>query len=191
MRRLHWLRYVVGASVLAMVLNSCGQATAPTGRSAPAAPAVQPAQAQPAPADASTSETVPFEVTTLEGGKFAVSEAPGRPVVLYFMAAWCVSCLPEAKALAALQEKYQGHNVDVLVLDVDSSDTSTDLQAFKESAGLAKHWAFDVEGRVTKAYQVQSLDSTIVIAPDGRIVYRDGRPTSLEILDKAVAQALQ
>ncbi|HSH58138.1 MAG TPA: TlpA disulfide reductase family protein [Acidimicrobiales bacterium] len=191
MRRLHWLRCLAGASALAMVLSSCGQATGLASRSAPAAPAVRSAQAQPAPAKASTSETVPFEVTTLEGGNFAVSGAPGRPVVLYFMAAWCISCLPEAKALATVQEKYQDHNVDVLVLDVDPSDTPADLQAFKEAAGLAKHWAFDVEGRVTKAYQVQALDSTIVIAPDGRIVYRDGRPTSLEILDKAVAQALQ
>ncbi len=191
MRRLRWLRCLFGASALAMVLSSCGQATGPAASSAPAAPPIRPAQDQPAPANASESETVSFEVTTLEGGKFAVDGAPGRPVVLYFMAAWCTSCLPEAKALATLQEKYQGDNVDVLVLDVDPSDTPADLRSFKEAAGLAKHWAFDVEGRVTKAYQVQALDSTIVIAPDGRIVYRDGRPTSLEILDKAVKQALQ
>ncbi len=186
-----WGCLMLGSLLGALLLSSCGQATPQA--SAPEANTFkpQPTREPVAPVTATDAKVTPFEVTTLDGEPFAVTATPAKPVVLYFMAAWCASCLPEAQALAELQQKYGHDQIDVLVLDVDPGDTAADIQAFREASGLSKHWAHDAEGRVLKAFQVQALDSTIVIDRDGQIVYRDARPTSLAVLERTIAPLLQ
>lgn len=46
-----------------------------------------------------------FTAPTLGGGEFTLSAHRGKPVVLFFMAYWCGTCVGEAQALAKL------HNV--------------------------------------------------------------------------------
>ena len=51
------------------------------------------------------------------------------------MAAWCVTCIPEA--LARIHEEYGPRGVDVIILDVDSTENERDLLWFKEQYGDA------------------------------------------------------
>lgn len=125
--------------------------------------------------------------TTLEGVTLELGGATGRPQVLFFMAAWCGSCLHEARALAELQQRYGPDRLEVVVVDVDPGDRLDDLQGFRELAGLPRHWVHDRDGVLLRAFQVRALDTTLVFGPDGRIAYRDERPTSAQEL----AQVLQ
>ncbi len=185
-----WFRRLIGVAILAVLLSSCGQATEQA--AAPSADTITPqaAHTEQASRRVSDARVTPFNITTLDGDTFSVTDSPGRPVMLFFSAAWCASCVPKVQALAQLQEEYGADKFDVLVLDVDPGSTVTELKAFKQATGLQKHWALDLDGRVTQAYRVQALETTILIAPDGRITYRDARPT-FDALDSAIQQVLQ
>lgn len=174
--------------VLGLVLGGCGQASTAPLQPAPHNRASGSGQLQPS---MIPSQVIPFEITTLEGLTFSVPAIPGRPVILFFSAAWCSSCLAEAQALAQVAETYRAETLDILILDIDPNDTVADVQRFREAAGLPQHWALDNMGSVARAYQIRALDTTIIFNAQGTIVYQDTTSTSVETLDTAVQQALR
>jgi len=98
------------------------------------------------------------------------------------MAYWCGSCLSEASALTQLQQEY-GNQVNIMAIDVDPSSTPDLLRKFKSAAGNGNYiWAIDTGQKVTTAYQVTSLDTTLILDTQGRVVYRDQYPTPYQPL---------
>lgn len=133
-----------------------------------------------------------FTVPTLDGGAFTLSHAlaQGKPVVVFFMAYWCAACLPEAQALGRLRQAY-GDHLEIVAIDVDPTSTPEALKAFAEAAGDPPiRWAFDPDNRVVLAYRVTRLDTTLVIAPGGQVVYRDEVPTADRVLFEQVGRLL-
>lgn len=45
------------------------------------------------------------------------------------------------------------------------------------------------DGRAVQAYNIQTLGTTIIIAPDGRIVYRDETTSTYEMLREGILLA--
>lgn len=131
-----------------------------------------------------------FAVRTVDGRPFALADYRGRPVILFFMAAWCSPCLFEARALARLYQEYRDRGLEVLAVDVDPSETEADVKTFQArgvpDAGYA--WALDRGGLLVRAFKVRALDTTVIIGPDGRIVYRDELGTPYETLKEVVEQ---
>ncbi|MBI2917342.1 MAG: TlpA family protein disulfide reductase [Chloroflexi bacterium] len=132
-----------------------------------------------------------FTVTTLDGSDFTLSEYRGKVVIMYAMAAWCPSCIPEAKALARIFREYRGRGVEVLVLDVDTRETGQHLRQFKDFVQGGEHyWALDEGNRWALAYEIKALDSTIIVDQQGRIAYRDEVSTSYERLKEEIQSLL-
>lgn len=132
-----------------------------------------------------------FSVPTLDGGTFTLTEQGDTPVILFIMAYWCGSCIPEAQALAQLHQTY-GDQVTIVALDVDPSSSPEALQAFRARVGNPDYvWAFDEGNRVAEAYNVRALDSTHIINQADQIVYSDAAPTSYERLNAELQQVLQ
>lgn len=130
-----------------------------------------------------------FTVRTMGGGMFTLSE--NTPTLVLFMASWCGSCIYEAQNLSLVHELYQDKGLAIVALDVEPGDTDVQLQAFREWAGNPDYvWAFDEEYAVTQAYNVQSLDTTVLIDQAGKVVYYDRYPTPLEPLLQAVMAVL-
>lgn len=159
--------------------------------------ASQPAAVQSA-SMAASAPTVPLSVpdirltaATWQGGQpFVLSENVGKPTMLFAMASWCITCIPEAKALVQLQRE-QGDRVNIVVLDIDPDDTEAMLERFAKAAGGAPGvWALDRGSTVTRAYNIRSLDTTIVIA-GGREIARTFGPQSIEQLRAALTKAQQ
>ena len=123
-----------------------------------------------------------FSVPTLDGGTFRLADQRGKPTVIFFMAYWCPTCVPEARALAKLHKEY-GDKVSILALDVDPSSSPEALQQFLTWTGNPDYtFGFDRDNSVLQKYKVRSLDATVIIDADGNIVYRDSYPTSYEKL---------
>jgi thioredoxin-like negative regulator of GroEL len=148
-----------------------------------------------APAPAST---VPLSVPDIRitaaafnGGRhFVLSEHAQKPTLVYAMAAWCLTCIPEAKALVQL-EREMGDQVNILVLDIDPGDSEAMLERFAKGVGGAPGiWALDRDSAVARAYGIRSLDTTVIIA-GGREVSRTFGPQSLAQLRAAVARIPQ
>ena len=128
-----------------------------------------------------------FTVPTLDGGTFNISAQRGRPSIIFIMAYWCGTCIPEARALAQIHEEY-GDAVSILALDVDPSSSVEALEQFKAAVGDPDYaWGFDVGQEVARNYQIPSLDTTLILDPEGYVVYRDAYPTAYRTLKDALS----
>lgn len=131
----------------------------------------------------SKGEAAPdFRVPTLDGGTFSLAEQRGKPTVLFIMAYWCPTCVPEAQALAKIHQEY-GDRVSILALDVDPSSSPDKLQGFVKWTGNPGYtFGLDKDNTVVQKYKIRSLDETFIIDADGNIVYHDSYPTSYDKL---------
>jgi peroxiredoxin len=131
-----------------------------------------------------------FTAPSLNGPRFSLAAQRGHPVVLFFMAASCTSCLLESNALGRIQHKY-GSNVRIALIDIGKGDSSTALRAFvQRSAGPSRFWILDSDGTLASTYGVQTLDTTYVVDKGGRIVYSNRLPVGFGELDRAVRQVV-
>ena len=144
------------------------------------------------PAGATVGRAAPtVAVRTLSGQTFRLPA--GRPAVVYFMAAWCESCQFEANALARLQ-KHTGDRVAILAVDVDPTDQPAATRAFFHAIGQpigppGYQVAQDQGGKLAAAFAVRALDTTVVVNPAGRVVWRDAVPTDTATLQAALRTA--
>ncbi len=125
-----------------------------------------------------------------DGSNFDLGQERGNVVALFFMAAWCATCVPEAQALAELHRGYADKGLRILVLDVDQRETEGQLAGFRARTGTGGHlWALDRDNQVARPYRIRALDTTIFIDREGKIAYGDAYPTRYETL-AAVTEAL-
>lgn len=123
-----------------------------------------------------------------DGSVFDLKEQNGKVVVLFYMAGWCASCLPEARALARLHEDYGSLGVSILAIDIEQREEEVHLARFRSNGGSGKHlWGIDYGWQAVRPYKVQTLDTTIIIDAQGRIAYRDERVTDYDTLAAVVA----
>lgn len=164
------------------------QPTAQVSVQLPSAPEVVPA------ADVGTQlgQAAPdFSVPTLDGKTFTLSEQRGKPTVVFFMAYWCGSCIPEATALGKLKQEY-GDKISIAAVNIDPSATWETIEQFKQAAGNgALVWASDSDQKVTLAYQLRALDTTFILDGEGRIIYHDEIPTPYETLKTELEKVIQ
>lgn len=123
-----------------------------------------------------------FTLPTLGGGTFTLANTHGKPAIVFFMAYWCGSCIPEAIALGKLQQDY-GDKVNIVAVNIDPSATWETIKQFKQAAGNPPLvWASDFDQKVALAYELRVLDTTFILDSKGRIVYRDEIPTQYDTL---------
>lgn len=129
-----------------------------------------------------------FTVQTLDGRAYTLADHNGKPAIVFFMAYWCGSCVPEAQALARLQQEY-GDDISIIAIDLDPSSTPKLLEAFKAAADNgAFTWGFDTDQQMALAYEVQSLDTTLIVDSSGHVVFRDAFPSAYDQLKTVLEQ---
>ncbi|MHA7156206.1 peroxiredoxin family protein [Arthrobacter sp. TMN-50] len=130
-----------------------------------------------------------IELTSTEGDPVTVPAE--RPTVLYFMASWCFTCIPQAEAMKELEAEY-ADQADFVGVDVTPGNTKTQVDEFRELAGFPEHpYVVDETGELSKKYEIVSLDSTVVIAPDGEVLGRvDAQPMKAEALREFLDETL-
>jgi peroxiredoxin len=117
-----------------------------------------------------------FTLTTLSGTTFQLAAQQGHPVVLYFMATTCASCVQGSHNVAEALQSARATGAEVLAIDVNATDRPADLEAFIQSVGVPAsapiQWSIDTTGAIASAYQVQTLETTVVIDRHGQVAYR-------------------
>jgi peroxiredoxin len=196
-RRRPWRVALLAGSLILIMVPAALLAFAglrPASSQIPAVASPGPAARFNPPNDSARPPAPDFAVDTVDGGRFVLSEHRGRAVVVYFMAGWCLSCVPEARALARLYAEYRDRGLEVLAVDAQFDETPADLDRFRRLVGASPppdyRWAIDRELKVVSALGVRSLDTTIVIDPEGRVAYRDEVPTPYEVLRRVVEGVL-
>ena len=129
------------------------------------------------------------EATSHDGR--AVTVPSDQPTVLFFMASWCGTCVPEARALAALEKDYAGR-VQFLAVNVTPGDPPEAVEQFRQAAGNPAHpYVTDDDGTFVERYAVSALDTTVVVDADGRVKGRiDARPLNEQQLRRLIDTSL-
>jgi len=123
---------------------------------------------------ANAQDTAPsLELRDLQGGKHALEDYRGKPVLLNFWATWCVPCAAEMPLLSEMQGRYKG-KVLFIAASVDDEDVRLEIAAF-----IKKH-----KGDALTVMTGPTLDSlhdfglapampgTVFIDAEGKIVDR-------------------
>lgn len=166
-RRIFTITAVIAAAALILILSLTA-----LNRGSETAPAAGPA----------AGNTVDrIEITSVDGKALTVPSS--RPTVLFFMASWCYTCVPQAKAMKEMEQEY-ADKADFVAVDVTPENTKTQVDQFRELAGIPGYpFVVDQTGELTQKYAVTSLDSTVVVAPDGEVLGRaDSRPMKADAL---------
>ena len=108
-----------------------------------------------------------FELDTIGGDRFRLSEHKGKIIVLDFWATWCSFCLQTMPELVRLHHDSAGRDVQVVAVNLEEAPDQI-------SAMLERHkWqipvALDREGVVAAKYGVTAIPQTIIINRDGTV----------------------
>jgi cytochrome c biogenesis protein CcmG/thiol:disulfide interchange protein DsbE len=185
---------VVAVAILGLV-TIVHAVTMGGGAAAPAAAGGSSTSAAGAPAAASVpSKMAPaFTLTSLTGTPFSLASAHGHPVVLYFMATTCGTCVQGSADLARSIQSAHVAGAQAVAIDVNAGDTRSDLASFVQATGVPASapviWGVDAQDRIARAYGVQSLETTVVVDAQGHIAYENPGPVAPAQLAQLVRQA--
>lgn len=109
-----------------------------------------------------------FNLTRVDGGRVALADLLGKPVVIEFFATWCPSCRENADHLASVQERF-GDRVNIVSIDVDPWESSKAIRSFIDEHNVTWPVAVDEKGEVSQDYSVGTLSTEVVVDPQGVI----------------------
>jgi len=112
-----------------------------------------------------------FEVVTLGGQHFKLSEQRGKVVLVNFFATWCPPCREELPHLE--QEVWKKLSDDRFALVVlGREEDETVLKPFLEETGFTFPVAPDPKRAVFSQYASQYIPRNVVIDPEGRVIFQ-------------------
>ncbi len=108
-----------------------------------------------------------WNMKTLDGRDFSLTDAKGKVLILNEWATWCGPCRMEMPSLQKLYDKVGNDAVFVLVSD----ERTETVKKFVE----ANHYTLPIyiSDDQPKAYDTEGIPATFVISPDGKIVLRE------------------
>jgi peroxiredoxin len=116
----------------------------------------------------SLAEMAPdFSLKTWQGANVRLAEQRGDIIVINFWASWCGPCLQEMPKLEQLAQKYQDLGVQVWGVNVET-DTAAAL-AYLAKLPVSFPILFDNENKVSAAYAVKAMPTTVIINKDGAV----------------------
>ncbi len=143
-----------------------------------------------------------FKVKDINGNTVSLSDYRGRPVIIWFMAAWCPSCIYMSNIISQAIEGRD--DVVVIMIDIWSKeflqkagilgkpgypppDTVDKLRYFKERYGKDDWIAVMDDGSLVSLYNVKYIDTVFVVGRDGSIVFGGGNVATVESLRAAIS----
>lgn len=111
-----------------------------------------------------------FALPNITGESFVISETKGKVVLINFFATWCGPCLQELPHIEKIWEENKGdENFRMIVIGREETDES--VMAFRDEHRFTFPMAADSQRSVYDLFAKESIPRTIVIAPDGKVVY--------------------
>ncbi len=123
-----------------------------------------------------------FDLKLLDGRTFRLADAVGNKVVaLNFFATWCKPCRQEIPELSRYAVKHMDEPFVLLGINVDEEEAS--VTDFVGKYEIAFPVGIDDGGYISKKYGVDSLPTTVLIDPQGKLIlYETGAVSNADVL---------
>ena len=165
-------------------LVACGAEATPGPASGTAAASSAPAPTKSSPGSPPTVGKLDFTGTTLDGKPFSAATMAGKPILLWFWAPWCPTCIAEAPDVLDIHQKYAGK---VGILGVAGLDELTNMQPFvdRTKTGAITHLA-DPQGDIWRRFEVTQQSTYVLLDAAGNVTF-SGVLVGDELRDKIAA----
>ena len=122
-----------------------------------------------------------FELQDLKGRPHNLTVYAGKTLDLFFFATWCPPCVEQLRQVEIAAARLRGRGYRILLVAMRDRESPESLKAFAEARTLGVPLAWDGDGAVAESYRVTGIPTHVVIAPNGRIVYKgDELPAGFE-----------
>ncbi len=110
-----------------------------------------------------------FTLKSNKGKNLKLSEYRGEVILLNFWASWCGPCRQEMPELEKLQARYQDYGFTILGVNVEEDPSKADKVLKKTPVSFPI--LYDTSNKVSKAFDVRAMPSTVMIDRDGNMRY--------------------
>jgi thiol-disulfide isomerase/thioredoxin len=157
-----------------------------TGSPAPTSTAPERTSTATSPGAAAAVGKLAFTGTTLAGQPFNAATLAGKPVLLWFWAPWCPTCVAEAPDVLDVQQKYAGK---IGILGVAGLDDQKNMQPFvdRTKTGGVTHLG-DPNGEIWRRFEVTQQSTYVLLDASGNVTFT-GVIGGDELRDKVAALA--
>jgi thiol-disulfide isomerase/thioredoxin len=111
----------------------------------------------------------------ISGKQFSLNQHHGKYVLVDFWGSWCIPCIRLIPELRAIHESY-GKTLQFVSIAYDKVGNKEKLRKLIEKHDLNWPQIFDdqesLTGQITESYKVQEFPTSILIDPNGKIIYR-------------------
>ena len=119
---------------------------------------------------ASSSGPAPgFQLSGRGGKTIDLSQFKGQVVMINFWATWCGPCRQEMPLLEDIYKKYKPMGFTMLAVNVEPDSKAAEEWLGKLSKPVTFPVAFDVDSKVSKAYKVAGMPSTVFVDRKGNV----------------------
>lgn len=129
---------------------------------------------------------------TLPGrqAELKLAQLRGQAVYLDFWASWCGPCRQSFPWLNQMQARYGPRGLRVVGVNLDQKAPAA--AAFLAQVPAHFDIVYDPAGQTPRAYGVKAMPTSVLIAPDGKVLMIHGgfREDQREELERRIAQAL-
>lgn len=127
-----------------------------------------------------------FELKTVDGTTYKLSDLKGKPVMLNFFATWCPPCKAEMPLLEETYTAYKDQGFVILAVNLNEADVV--VSSFQQKMGLTFPIVIDKSDAVFRAYDIVPLPTSYFIDKQGVVqgVYKGEirKPALLEMIKK-------
>ncbi len=109
----------------------------------------------------------------VDGNMVKLNELKGKWSLINFWATWCAACVAELPSLLAL-EQARKDGLDVVFVSLDSVASAEDLKKRMKKARIPENMEtlYVLDSGVWNQLQVNSLPTTVILSPEGRLRYK-------------------
>ena len=112
-----------------------------------------------------------FSLTDTEGNSVSLQSLRGKVVLLDLFATWCGPCKTQMGELKEVYARYNTSEVVILSIDVDKSETQSQVRAFRSDYGASWGFCTDTDS-VGAKYGAQYIPTLAIIDRAGNLSHR-------------------